>query len=826
MSPAITPKNIQRNINLMFPDRSLNYRRSTMVEHIVALCPTITVLSLQKKYLHTHIKKKDSVIHEMVVAYLEEIKHGPILTQDDVKESDKLAKFIFRYYRHMFSDALKSEDTILLHEAFDLVLLVNKNPNYIPYKRWINLMVASTQAGKTFIVIALSHIFIALGYDSIFILKDTSQITQFLSRYLVYSTKLQSALKGAGFSKQNIDMFGEPLYHDSSMSKSHHDNFLRNVGLTLNRTQRRSILCIHNSIHLERVYNQITPHSNFILFVDEAHKLGAYKQMTDNTEKTLKNGSPEDCYDQMYINLKVFAQKIFLITATPQVVLITEPALYSDSIVTFPEGKDYRGIETCKFELLPSTKEEIYINIEGIGYGGPVKSSIPLSFFKTVAKLSGMKPIKRINRFGVKDKLPIALIAKFEVTNDGQKILFDAMKPDAKALNDDHQKIINAKWCSIIFNMYGIRMYDNSLQGATISIKTFEGTSKENTLTYVDKDGSGEFLFPREHVQIEDVLHWMWLNGGHKRFPRIVVLTYKSAEEGITFSSKWAETTETCANWHFPFMYSRMGDSVSTANKEQASGRVNGNHGDFDLNGQPLMCTHWDTLVGKEKLIKGVNLHRQMIKDLCQLKFEANDGLVINHVNGYEMFANRVPKQYYGDITGAQSTIKKIKNPHADIENESFTRHKSVLSTLQMINPDEYDGDKRRKRNIDRVEEETPILDLKSSCKAKNTTGKYKIIDENIFGTKTKVYKMIKDVQSILIEETKTAIDVPIDWITKALKSTKYRDLSLNDIHGCIWTQIRKSKHFTQTDIIPNNSLVYHTININNKDTVCVRLTY
>lgn len=700
MSSSNMPMNIQRNIDLMFPSRSKTWRQNHMVDHIATVCPTVTILSMRDKYRQAHGKQKDTIIHEMVSVFLAEARYGPILTYNEIEETTRLSTFVFKYYRHKFNEAINADNTILLHESFELLKLVEENPDEIHNKRWISLIVASTQSGKTFLMIALSHIFTALGYDTIFFVKDMSQTTQFFGRKIKDSSDLQEALKKAGFSQNNIDLFDQPLYHDSSMSSSHGDQFLQGVEATLNRTKRRSIVCIHNAVQLTRIYNQITPNSRFILIVDEAHKLGAYKKMTEDTEKTYKDGVAEDSYDQMFINIKVFAQKIFLVTATPQAILISEPALYSDGIVIVPEGKDYRGIESWKFELLPSTKDENYLEINGINRTGKeITTKVPASFFEKMAQLSDMEPIQRINRFGINDYLPIGLIAKFEVSNDAQSILLQSMKSDYNAVNEDHQKIIDSKWCSIVFNMYGIRLYDNSLRGATVSIKIFEGTSKKKTFTYTDNNESGEFLFPREHIQIEDVLHWLWLNGGHTRFPHIVVFTYKSAEEGITFSSKWGETPETCANWHFLYMYSRMGDSVSAANKEQASGRMNGNHGDFDLNGKPLLCTHWDTLVGKEKLIKGVNLHRKMIKDLCQLKFNSNDGRVIDYIKKYEMYSNRIPLNYYGDITGAQSTIKKIHNPHADIENQSFTHSKDVLITLQMINPEEY-GDKRRNKTI------------------------------------------------------------------------------------------------------------------------------
>jgi hypothetical protein len=692
------PMNILHNADSKLSQRSKNWRQDHTAEDFVSKMPSITMLSLYEQYRRASYRKRTRIIHKMLNVWLAESKNGPVYTETEVDEEKKLMDFVFRYYRHKFNDDINSDNSILLHEAFELMHLVYKNPDEISNKRWIALITSSTQSGKTFLMIALCHIFTALGYDCIFIVKDVSQTTQFLSRKNPAAIELQRVLKTAGFSNKSIKLFDPPLYHDSSMGKKHHEEFCNEVGAVLNRSRRRSIVCIHNAEHIRRVYYKITHQSKIILFVDEAHKLGAYKQMTLDTEKTIKDDAEEGSYDQMYVHLKVFARKIFLFTATPQPILISEPSLYSDSIVLMPEGKDYRGIETWEFRILPSKKEEKYIELEGPGLSGAmVKLRVPESFFEKMAILTDEVPIDRVNKFGIRDRLPIGLIAKFEVTNEGQHMLLQSMKPNANPMNEHHQKIIDSGWCVIVFNMHGIRLYDNSLRGTTIKICG---------RVFVDGYGSGEFLFPREIVQIEDVLHWMGGNGGAARFPHYIIFTYKSAEEGITFSSKWGETHETNYNIHPTFMFSRMGESVTAANKEQASGRMNGNHGDFDLDGRPLVCIHWDTLVGKEKLIKGVNMHRQQIKDICAMKFEANDGQVIKYMKGYKMFSNRVCKNYYGNIAGAQSTIKKVVNPHAAVENESFIRHKRVISTLQMINPGEYDGEKRQKRNIMRMEDE------------------------------------------------------------------------------------------------------------------------
>jgi hypothetical protein len=735
--------NMYNNVQKTFPNNGGQSGRDNFVEKMVEVFDSVIMCSLHTKYKkEKRYVKKDNIMREMIKILLNQHKNGIIFTSEEVDESKRLRQFVFRFYRCQFNENTKSDNTILLHEAFELMNLVDKNPDVIDDKRWISLIIAATQSGKTFLVISLSHIYTSIGYDSIFIVKDIAQATQFFSRKMKYSYDLQKSLRDAGFSEKNINMFNRPLYHDSSMSDSHNTEFTNDIDLAMNRTKRRSILCIQNSTHITRVYNRITVHSRFVIIVDEIHKLGAYKKLGNDTENTSFDNIKDNSYDNMYINLKVFASKIIGVTATPQIILVSEPSLYTDSLVIVPPVKEYRGIETWKFKLLPSDKEEKYIELTGYNNRNcPIKSKVPESFFEIMAKLSDKKPINRINRFGIGDCLPIGLIAKFEVTNDGQYLLLQSMKPHIKAVNENHMKIIKTKWCCMIFNMHGIHIYDDSLRGNTIDITIGGGTPLEKTFTHRDINGSGEFIFKKEYIQIEDVLHWMWKNGSHNRFPHIVVFTYKSAEEGISFSSKWGETSDTCANWHFPFMYSRMSKTVSASNKEQASGRLNGNHGDFDIKGNPLTCTHYDTLVGKEKLIKGVNLHRQMIKDICKMKFDTKDGRVIDHIRGYEMFSNRVPSNYYGNIVGANYTIKKIVNPHAILENNSFSHYQSVISTLQVINPEEY-GNRRKTRCISMDEQKK----LEKNELKFDGSDKLRLIDPSIIGKGTimmKVYKSI-----------------------------------------------------------------------------------
>lgn len=88
--------------------------------------------------------------------------------------------------------------------------------------------------------------------------------------------------------------------------------------------------------------------------------------------------------------------------------------------------------------------------------------------------------------------------------------------------------------------------------------------------------------------------------------------------------------------------------------------------------------------------------------------------------------------------------------------------------------------------------------------------GKYIVIDEDKFNCTTTIHKLIKDVQKAIIENHKLGEAVEIDWINKQLKATKYKDMTLNNIRGNLWTQIRNSSHLERTnDLNKPHCLIY-----------------
>ena len=768
MSSNIKKQNIYSQVSRVYPTVSYRLRMIISAKEYRNKNKSDSMESLHKRFL----KSKSDTQRLSVLRNMSDLYHAPDdipKTEDEIIQDKSLADFVFKYYRHKFMEEMKSDNTILLHESFQLLHLVYENPDDINIKeRWISLVVASTQLGKTFLMFALSNIFLALGYCPVFIVKDIFQKNQFLSRKETDSKELQNFLKikdvtskdlqlaltkHGKFSKENIDLFGEPLYQDSTTKNP---DTINNIEAALNGTRRRIILCIWNEVHIERIYNNIQANSKIVLFVDEAHKLGAYKCVTqDSTELT---GNINCKYDNMYLRIKVHAEKIFLFTATPQPIIATEPNLYTGSIVIMPEGVNYRGIETWDFSEIPEIKEEDYLERHLNIKGNKIKAKIPCSFLSEIAKLSDKPMIYRTNKFGIKDYHPLNVMAKFEITNNGHLALLNCFKQHPFSLNKDHKKIIAGNWTVMTLNQKGVLLYHRSLIGKTITIK---GKNYQ-------VDMAGECLFPKS-IAIGDVWHWLWLNDISK-FGRMITIAYKSAEEGLTFCSSWGTSPENDGNIHLTHFYSHAGASISAASLEQSTGRMNGNHGDKMSQPPLVFCP----LSEKEKLLKSVNLHRQMLKNICDMKLEHDDSKVIDHIHGYEVFNNLIPKKYYGEIQGASKFINKLVNPMAEMEDQAFKSNTKAGDIMAIINPELDDG-KKRTDEIKLYNETNGKNESKGNCTLIPTTcTNYKKITEHIQNT----YGLGVWVNMILLKDK----DYKIIWNC----SNKISNLVINSTPGLL----------------------------------------
>lgn len=745
---AIEEKKDIINFSRVYPRESREWRQHYSANTFNEKYPTQTMRTLYKMFINSVISEKSIEFRDKIIDKMYEewktSEHGPISTEEEMNELRRLQRTVFGYYRRRFNDILKSDGCILLHEAFDIIRMIEDDPNFIDDKLWINLVTAATQSGKTFLMIALSHIYISLGYTPIFIVKDTKQNIQFFSRKITDSKKLQTFLEEEKFSKDNIALFDKPLYYDSNIGlpgSAAEEEFNNNVESALNGSKPRGIVCIHNVKHITRVYNNIKCQSKFVLFVDEAHKLGAYKIKGIHSDNT----SNEGAYDMMYLQLKCFASKIFLFTATPQNIYFSEPELFTNGIIHMSDRNTYHGSEMWNIKLLPPRKEDKDIKIDTID-GHAI---LPQSFIDTMADLSDENPSERINKFGIMDCHPINMLAKFECINERQALILGAFSRDVFPVSDIHKKIINANWAVMTFNQFGVRIFHESLRGETMKI---------GNNTIIDISKVGVFSFPE--AEIGEVWHWMATNGGVVRFSRIVTVAYRSAEEGISFSSTWGSTYNDDANWHLTNEYIRLGSGCHSSAAEQSFGRINGNHGDT------LRPTLHCSLADKKKVLKGINLHQEQTRAMCELAFRHLNEKVIDHVTDMEVFKNRIPNNYV-NIPGCNKIIKRKMNPNEDIEEESFTRHNNALNIFQMINPDVYNGyelrEKTREENnnsiynisneskeaIDSygIEDYKWIIDMlkKWSCSSSNIAKFVKKIDPTKFYSDSEFKKLCND---------------------------------------------------------------------------------
>ncbi|MBS0626725.1 MAG: hypothetical protein JSS09_00760, partial [Verrucomicrobia bacterium] len=175
--------------------------------------------------------------------------------------------------------------------------------------------------------------------------------------------------------------------------------------------------------------------------------------------------------------------------------------------------------------------------------------------------------------------------------------------------------------------------------------------------------------------------HWLATNGGVQRFPRLIVIAYKSAEEGVTFCSNWSTDPAKDASWHLTHI-DALGLSKSSCCSaiEQRLGRINGNHGDGMV---PIVyCTD----KCQEKLIKGFNFHFEQIKMCCD---HQDDVPVPQFLMKKPMYSNRVPPKCY-NIQGAKWKLTLEYNPEQDLEDETVCLPTKASKILQVINPTGY----------------------------------------------------------------------------------------------------------------------------------------
>jgi hypothetical protein len=209
--------------------------------------------------------------------------------------------------------------------------------NFIPdFKDLMTLITSDCQNGKTFLVIAVSLIYISLGFTPVFIVLSKSQVLQLTFRLKAYIRELKTYLVSLNmFSEEELDFLSENfLYFDAENKLSDDDNRL---SLAINSEKPRFVICIKHYQHLERVNKEITDDSKICLIADEAQVSCCYKDISNIP--TYHDDSVK--YDKEFITLRKNSTKFIAVSATVQDIIMVEENLYSklpsmESPLTFP----------------------------------------------------------------------------------------------------------------------------------------------------------------------------------------------------------------------------------------------------------------------------------------------------------------------------------------------------------------------------------------------------------------------------------------------------------------------------------------------------------
>ena len=315
-------------------------------------------------------------------------------------------------------------------------------------------------------------------------------------------------------------------------------------------------------------------------------------------------------------------------------------------------------------------------------------------------------------------------------------------------------------WTIIMEGDEGIYLYSNSIK--IIKIKQF-----------VFRENKGNFFFGKKII-IPQLLQWFIDNGGAIKFSHIVI---KSGH----FSGRSRSYVSTDGNWHLTHQYYKGGSDIPTMIQAQ---RLLHDRPDSI----PLIEFAPKNII--KALQKGDILQDEQIE---RLKF----GIEIpTHIklSEEEWTKEKVPAARLCTGTlNRKFKVKKVNKNDGGWNKNIYTEPMTKVELAQ-----QYIG------NIEEDIEEDIEKDIGSNLE------KYIIIDMSKISKNSKCWEMLEDIHKILIEETKLNQNIPIDWINKKLQTlNKYNNLSLDNIRGNLWTNIRNNKKLLKTNKKLPNELLY-----------------
>lgn len=580
------------------------------------------------------------------------------------KKKIPLAEAVFRYFRYTRNNPL----TLLDHKAFQFVTLISGLP--VSAEDKISLITSYCQGGKTFLIIPMMLIYLAIGFTPVIIVMDCCQKVQLTTRLSPILEELTEHLKLMNYPPQDIIIFKEYLYYDSKEPLLKTDNRLEKA---ISGLSRRCVIVLKENTHLKRVNKYLKDTSRICLIPDEAH-LTSRRVYVE--EMSIFEDIESCMYHKEFNILKQKSEKCVLVSATLQGILHTDDTLMSDNLVYI---NPYQDLSSCSYRGIINSK---LINIDT--KNDKKDNILPQSLKKIIEELSLKQPILRNNyRYKKQDKHPICLFVKVERSVHKQRDILYSFTDRI------HSNIINnAKWTIITFQGEGIRLYHESLVGQTLKIEDVESQILEH----------GEHFFKQGSINITDIYQYLG-EKGVEQFPRIMTICYDLGCEGMSFISDYNKP-QNIHQTHGVFI---LPPTINCSKVQQIMSRLFGNHGD-DINFEI-----YATKNSNEKFILSFDLHDQEIRELVSISQNGNNVICADFLNNRKMMKNRYPKKYTEFSRKVEPTPILMKNPNERKEKkmlkEGVITCVKLLSTMEPKKYEEiekhFEKEEEVKDNID-----------------------------------------------------------------------------------------------------------------------------
>jgi len=607
---------------------------------------------------------------------------------ENKKENMTLAEYVFRYFRYEKQNPI----TLLDSKAFQFKeLLLDDSFVIIPSNK-TTLITAYCQSGKTFLVIPVALIYLALGLTPVMVVLDKSQVRQLMRRLRSYCNELKNYLKSLGrFSEDELSIFNDNfIYYDSSIKKSDDDDSL---GLALTGERPRIIIAIKHHQHIERINEMVNEFSNIVLIADEAQVSCCYKNMDSDTYH-----DPAVKYDNEFVKLRESSRKYIAVSATVQDVIMVDKSLYSDNIVYIPPNDYYTGMTNWQFKHINKDEENAVVRI--------------------LNELSTEKPIVRYDRrHNVENEHPIIVLIKTERKKEDHLSMMNSF-----INNELSPAITDAEWCVVVEHGEGFYIHHSSMMDEPIIIEEQKSIMKKIR----DDDNSIAHYFSSNRIDISDVFQY-FANEGVKKFPKIALISYDMCKEAISFTSHYDKPH----NYHLTHGIFQLGAKTTVATAIQTMNRMSGNHGD---NIRPIIYTLEKT---KKDVLNGFAIHDEQVKELISISQKGNVCISSEYLETYPIFKNRHSANY-NKVKGIEKNL--IENPNKSDEEKIL--EKPNLDCINFLCKIDIEYEKEKRKNIELYGEEYYAVEEKE-----NGDGGENIVD----GVNTiKLKKWLKDKNAIV----------------------------------------------------------------------------